>query len=106
MPGRLGIFREGPTTEWEAVGPYQAAYVPPRIRDAVRNPTQTVARMLMATTVRRARFFATIGTAPATRELRPPGRDDLHAFLRHAAAYGYALATPEENAAIGLTTPA
>lgn len=106
VEGRLEIFRERPVPGWATLGPDQAAYMPPDVRHAVRNPGRAAARILMVTTVRMARFFATAGTTPEAAKPRRPGEDDLHAFLCHAAAYGYALAKPEENAAIGLTTHA
>ena len=51
------------------------------------------------------RFFREVG-APAGTGATPPSPETVERFMRTAERYGHWLATPEENAEVGLTLPA
>jgi quercetin dioxygenase-like cupin family protein len=76
---------------WSRVGAGGFAHVPPHERHAWRTVTGAV--MLLVSTATIGRFFREVAAAP----------DE---FLAISDRYGYWNATPEENAAIGLTVPA
>nr|WP_294555928.1 hypothetical protein [uncultured Rhodopila sp.] len=82
--------------------PEQAAYVAPNGRHAFQNAGDFPIGGLLVTTVRMAWFFAAIGGSAAGSEPRAPSSAELAAFPRHVAEFGQWVASPEENAAIGL----
>jgi quercetin dioxygenase-like cupin family protein len=103
IAGGIELYRAG--QGWRPVAPDEAAHVAPGVAHALRNTGSVSAHVLMVTTRRMAEFFGTIGAPAAGHMPRPPSRDELAAFPGHVAAYGYHLATPAENAAIGLAPP-
>jgi quercetin dioxygenase-like cupin family protein len=80
--------------DWIRVLPGDVLHVPGDAPHAFRNPGAVPAVTLIVTTARIARFF---------REVARPSDDPLATFLATAERYGYWNATPEENAAIGIT---
>jgi hypothetical protein len=67
----------------------------------IRNSSQAQAELLMVMTVRVARFFSDIGARQVGPS--PPAKGCRGAaFPAHVAAYGYWVASPAENAAVGL----
>jgi len=78
---------------WVSVGAGDVHHIPGHIGHAWRNPAAGPAVMHLVTTATMARFFREIAAAP----------DE---FLAISDRYGYWNATPEENAAIGITVPA
>jgi quercetin dioxygenase-like cupin family protein len=76
---------------WAPVGARDVAHIPGDEKHAWR--TLTGAVMLIVSTATIGRFFREVARSP----------DE---FLAISARYGYWNATPEENAAIGLTVPA
>ena len=84
------------------VGDY--VHVPGGTPHAHRNLSDEPAIELIITTVRMGRFFQEIGR-PIIGITHPPTADDLAEFVAAAARYGYALATAEDNAAVGIHLP-
>ena len=81
---------------WEELGPGDIIDVRDGARHAWRNASQTAATMICVTTTKMARFLQAVSAAG-------PSPDEQAArFLRLVRANGYWLASPEENAAIGL----
>ena len=80
--------------EWQRVVAGDVLHVPGHVRHAWRNRSRGPANMFLVSTGTIGRFFRDIA-----------GRDPDE-FLAIADRYGYWNATPEENAAIGLTVPA
>jgi quercetin dioxygenase-like cupin family protein len=101
--GELAFYGDGSGEGWRNLVPDEAVNVGPNVPHAIRNSGTAPADFLMVTTVRLARFFATIGSPPAGPAPRLPSPEELAALPAHAAAYGYGLATADENAAIGIT---
>jgi quercetin dioxygenase-like cupin family protein len=82
---------------WQALGPGELIDAQDGIRHAWRNSSGAIVSMLCVTTMRMGRFLRDIavdgGSDPAAGAQR---------FLRLVQEHGYWLATPEQNAAIGL----
>jgi len=77
--------------------------VPGRAKHAFRNLSTEPAVTLLTTTAKLGRFFEDVGRPVATEaQLLPPTPEELQHFAATAIRYGYWLATPEENAAVGL----
>jgi quercetin dioxygenase-like cupin family protein len=87
---------------WITLGPEQAAYAAPNARHALRNSGNAPALLLMVTTARIARFFATIGSPAEELAPRPPSQEEFAALPGHLAQFGFWRAEPKENASIGL----
>jgi mannose-6-phosphate isomerase-like protein (cupin superfamily) len=79
---------------WVGLRPGDLFHVPGHTPHAFRNTGSEPVVMLVTTTARIGRFFREAGSATG---------DPLAAFLAAAERYGYWNATPEENAAIGLS---
>lgn len=90
--------------EWSDARAGDYVNIPPRTSHAHRNVSQRPAVDLIITTVRMGRFFQEVGK-PATDPPQPPTPDDIARFVATAARYGYTLATPEENHAVGIELP-
>jgi hypothetical protein len=76
--------------EWSRIAAGDVLHVPGHARHAWRNVSRGPAEMFLVTTGTMARFFREITDSPQD-------------FLAISERYGYWNATPEENAAIGLT---
>jgi quercetin dioxygenase-like cupin family protein len=73
-------------------------------KHAFRNLSTEPAVTLVTTTAKLGRFFEDVGRPVATEtKPLPPTPEELQHFAATAIRYGYWLATPEENAAVGLT---
>jgi quercetin dioxygenase-like cupin family protein len=95
ISGKLDALRED---RWVQLGPGDVIDVRDGIKHAWRNPSHAAAEMICVTTTRMARFLQDIsvsagGSSP---------EEDAQRFLRLVRAHGYWLASPEENAAVGL----
>jgi hypothetical protein len=82
-------------------------HVPGNARHAFRNRSSQPAVMILISTAKMARSFREIGTPVAAGEPSsvPPSAEMIRRFLETSDRYGYWNATPEENAAIGLSVP-
>lgn len=98
------ISEQNGTLEWLDVTPGDFVRVPGNAKHAFRNLSNEPVVQLIVTTPRLGRFFQELGKpfvpgAPP----RKPAPDVLEHFLRVSADYGYWNASPEENAAIGIS---
>ena len=83
---------------WEKLGPGDVFDVRDGAKHAWRNSSQLVASMICVTTTRLARFLQDISISPAGSS----AEEQAQRFLELVHANGYWLASPEENAAVGL----
>jgi quercetin dioxygenase-like cupin family protein len=90
------LTHDGDAASWVTVRPGGVFHVPSGAKHAFRNRSASRAEMLIVSTARIARFFREVGAAAGSPEAEQE-------FLRIADRYGYWNATPEENAAVGLT---
>ena len=80
--------------------------VPSKVKNAFRNRSQHPVINLVFTTSKHGRYFQEIGRPAASWDrIRPPTLDEIQHFVKTAALYGYWLATPEENASVGIRVP-
>jgi quercetin dioxygenase-like cupin family protein len=95
VSGKLDALRGD---RWEELRPGDVFDVRDDTKHAWRNSSQAAASMICVTTTKLARFLAEISIpVDASSQEEPAQR-----FLRLVHANGYWLASPEENAAVGL----
>lgn len=88
---------------WLDVKAGESVVVPSNAPHAVRNASASPVRLLMIFEARLGRFFEEIGRPiPSGGQPPLPSGEWINGFAAAAARYGYWLASPEENAAIGL----
>jgi quercetin dioxygenase-like cupin family protein len=91
-------------TNWILAGPGDFIEVPGGAKHGFRNTSQHPVVQLITTTSKLGRFFQEIGRPiPRAGSLNPPSPDQLQHFASISERYGYWLATPEENAAAGIS---
>jgi quercetin dioxygenase-like cupin family protein len=88
IAGELEGFGDG---RWVRVGPGDVYHVPGNVKHAWRNRFDETAIMYLVSTATIGRFFLEVAGKSAEE------------FLAISERYGYWNATPEENAAIGIT---
>jgi quercetin dioxygenase-like cupin family protein len=85
--------------QWRDVNAGDYVHIPAGVPHAHRNVSDEPAIELVITTARLGRFFQEVGRTDAA---RPPTPGELAQFVAVATRYGYDLATPEQNAAVGI----
>jgi quercetin dioxygenase-like cupin family protein len=95
---------EGGKAHWITAGPGDFIEVPSEAKHGFRNRSEDPVVQLITTTSKLGRFFEEVGRR-ITRDERvdPPSPDAVQRFLKTAGRYGYWLAAPEENAAVGIS---
>lgn len=104
LEGSVEIFqsREG-ASGWMTVGVGDVAAVPGNVKHALRNTSSLPATMVVVTTSKMYEFFGEISKPfDPKRCPAPPTPEEMRAFFGTVARYGYWIASPEENAAMGL----
>lgn len=88
---------------WTTVGAGDVVTVPGNAKHAWRNSSSLPATMVIVTTSKMYKFFHEV-TKPYDPNQRPapPTLEAIEKLFSIAARYGYWMASPEENAAIGL----
>ena len=96
---------EGGEAHWIAVGTGDFIEVPSNAKHAFRNKSQHPVVQLITISSKLGRLFQEIGR-PITRgtTLDLPSSDELQRLVKTCERYGYWLATPEENAAAGISS--
>jgi quercetin dioxygenase-like cupin family protein len=98
-------YRGGDST-WLDVRRGEFVHVPGHTKHAFRNVSGEPSVQLIMTTPKLGLFFREIGRPVTAKEpQRPPTPRELEHFAGVAADYGYWLATPAENAAVGIVLP-
>ncbi|MBP0639336.1 cupin domain-containing protein [Cupriavidus sp. AcVe19-6a] len=91
------------TYRWTLCSPGDFIQVPSEAKHAFRNLSDKPAVSLVTTTAVLGRFFQEIGRpVSANNEPMPPTPEAIQHFIATAIRSGYWLATPQENAAVGL----
>ena len=88
---------------WITAQPGDFIHVPGNARHAWRNVSEEPVVNLIITTKRLGRFFQEAGRPAMGTPQSPPTPEKLERFAAITAQYGYWNATPEENAAVGIT---
>jgi quercetin dioxygenase-like cupin family protein len=86
---------------WSNLGAGGILDIAPNELHAWRNSATSQAKMLIITTEKMASFFKEIGR-PGVTTPTPPTPEELHMLLEAADRFGYWMASPSENEAVGL----
>jgi quercetin dioxygenase-like cupin family protein len=105
LSGSVQVLSErGGRFEWLDTSVGQFVHVPGRSKHAFRNTSGEPVVQLITTTPRMGKFFREIGSsAMAGDPTRRPTAEVLARFQEVATRYGYWNASPEENAAVGIS---
>jgi quercetin dioxygenase-like cupin family protein len=93
-----GLVHSGEALSWIRVRPGHVLHVPGGAKHAWRNRSSEPAVSLVVTTESLAAFFREVGAPVGT----PPAHDAAMRFAEASLRRGHWLATPEENADVGL----
>ncbi|MBO0694511.1 MAG: cupin domain-containing protein [Verrucomicrobia bacterium] len=89
--------------EWTNMNMGDFRHVSQGVRHAWKNQSNEPAIAIIVTTARLGRFFQEIGRpVVAGTNPEPPSLVDVQRFAKVAACYNHWLASPEENAAVGI----
>ena len=105
LSGNVEVFSDKDGKgRWIMAGPGDFIQIPSNAKHGFRNKSAEPSVQLITTTSKLGRFFQQIGRSiPQGANGNPPSPDQLQHFVRTCERYGYWLATPEENAAAGIS---
>lgn len=106
VSGDLEVFLESSERGWNKAAGGDFLQITGSAKHAFRNRSDECAILLVQTTIRMGNFFREIGVPGRAYSDAPvgPSPDALQRFLAVAEKYRYWLASPDENAAIGIRT--
>jgi quercetin dioxygenase-like cupin family protein len=94
----------GDSSRWLTAGPGDTIRIPGQVKHALRNSSSASATLLLTITPNIYGFFRKLGKPFHPGDpMRPPTPQDVQRLIALAAKNNYWLASPQENAAIGLT---
>ena len=105
LSGQVEVLSDaGGEAHWIAALPGDLIEVPSNAKHGFRNRSEQPVLQLIITTSKLGRFFQEIGrpVVPGGR-INQPAPNEIEHFLETAGRYGYWLATPAENAAVGIS---
>jgi len=104
LEGAMEIFQSKEDTGgWTTVGVGAVAVIPGNVKHALRNTSSLPVTMVVVTTSKLYEFFGEVSKPfDPKRRPAPPTAEEMKTFLGTVARYGYWMASPEENAAIGI----
>jgi quercetin dioxygenase-like cupin family protein len=106
LSGNFEVIIGDEGMRWIEVSAGDLIEVPSNVKHAFRNRSQHPVINFVFTTSKHGRYFQEIGRPAASREsIRPPTLNEIQHFVKTTALYGYWLATPEENALVGIRVP-
>jgi len=104
LDGSLEVFRsnEG-AVGWTTAGVGDAVTIPGSVKHALRNRSDVPVTLAVVTKSDLYKFFREVAKPfDPNQRPSPPTSQDMKDLVAVAAKYGYWIASPEENAAIGL----
>jgi quercetin dioxygenase-like cupin family protein len=105
VAGSVEIFQaKDVASGWTTVGVGDVVAITGNVKHALRNTSSLPATIHLVTTSRMYEFFGEVGK-PFDPNQRPahPTPEEMKVFFGAVARYGYWIASPEENAAIGIS---
>ena len=105
LNGSLEVFQaEGPSAGWQTVNAGEAVSIPGNVRHALRNTSPSPITSIIVSKQELYSFFRELAR-PFDPNMPPsrPAPDELRELRSAAQKYKYWLATPDENAAIGIS---
>jgi len=95
---------EGDSSHWVTTRPGEIVCIPGDVRHALRNTSPATVTLLLTTTPNIYCFFRELGKPfHPDQPLGPPTPQDMQRLRDLASQHNYWMASPEENAAIGLS---
>jgi quercetin dioxygenase-like cupin family protein len=106
LSGNFEVIIGDEEMRWIEVSAGYLIEVLSNVKHAFRNRSQHPVINLVFTTSKHGRYFQEIGRPAASKEsIRQPTLNEIQHFVKTTALYGYRLATPEENALVGIRVP-
>jgi quercetin dioxygenase-like cupin family protein len=104
LEGELQVLQdEGDSSRWLTAKPGEAICIPGGIKHALRNASAGPAVILLTTTPNIYAFFRELGKPfDPSQQAAPPTPEDMQRLRTLATKHNYWMASPQENAAIGL----
>ena len=105
LEGTLEFVKyDSDSSRWVTASPNDLVCIPGEVRRALRNNSRFPTTVLLATTPNIYGFFRELEKPfDPDQPAMPPTPEDMQRLLALAAKYNYWIASPQENAAIGLT---
>jgi quercetin dioxygenase-like cupin family protein len=107
LNGSLEIFQaEGPSAGWQTVNAGEVVSIPGKVRHALRNTSHSPITSITVSKQELYSFFRELARPfDPNRPPAPPTPDEMQQLFSVAEKYEYWLASPDENAAIGISLP-
>jgi quercetin dioxygenase-like cupin family protein len=105
LNGSVEVFQaEGPSAGWQTVNAGEVASVPGNVRHALRNTSHSPITSITVSKQELYSFFRELARPfDPNRPPAPPTPDEMQQLFSVAEKYEYWLASPDENAAIGIS---
>ncbi len=107
LNGSLEVFQaEAPSEGWKTVTAKEVVSIPGNVRHALRNTSPTSTTTITVSKWQLYSFFHELArTFDLHKPPEPPTPNEMQQLFGTAQRYGYWLASPDENAAIGISLP-
>lgn len=104
LDGSIEVYRSNHAgNEWASAIAGDAVAIPGSVKHALRNSTAANATLALFTKSKLYAFFRELAQPLDPCQPAPPATENLRELSEAAARYGYWLASPQENAAIGIS---
>jgi quercetin dioxygenase-like cupin family protein len=105
LNGSLEVFQaEGPSEGWQTVNAGGVVSIPGNVRHALRNTSPSPITSITVTKQELYSFFRELARPfDPNRPPAPPTPDEMQQFFSVSEKYGHWFASPDENAAIGIS---
>ena len=107
LDGALEVFQaEGPSEGWQTINSGNFVSIPGSVRHALRNTSPTPTTSITVSKQQLYNFFRELARPfDPHRPPAPPTQNEMQELFSAAQRYEYWLASPDENAAIGISLP-
>src|SRR5258706_1941097 len=105
LNGSLEVFQaEGPSAGWQTANADEVVSIPGNVRHALRNTSPSPITSITVSKQNLYRFFGELARPfDPNRPPAPPTPEEMQQLFSVAEKYEYWLASPDENAAIGIS---
>jgi quercetin dioxygenase-like cupin family protein len=105
LNGSLEVFKaEGPSEGWQRVNAGEVVSIPGNVKHALRNTSPSPITAISVSKQELYSFFRELARPfDPNRPAAPPTPEEMQQLFSVAEKYGYWLASPDENAAIGIS---